>query len=213
MFFHSIGVLPLFMSLMLSGLFYLKFQRESKLTEYSLRLESLIDESKFDESVTWEDRRAKYFAALKVLDEAREDHVDLDELLEQAIKPFDLPSVYGAILAHNLQKNLRIADELALLTEKNFELLEAGERLRIGSGGHKGEQVILDNIVPHRYSPELEMRFGNLLLKPESIWRSYPDRIRDDAIPVMSACRSAELMTETSYARALTALKRTSGNL
>jgi hypothetical protein len=79
--------------------------------------------------------------------------------------------------------------------------------MKIGTGGYAGEYVVLDNTVPNRYSPELEMRFANLLLKPESVWRTFPDRMGEEALQIMSACRGASLMTETSYARALKALQ------
>ena len=79
--------------------------------------------------------------------------------------------------------------------------------MRIGAGGYVGESAVLDNVVPHRYSPELEMRFANLLIKPEVVWRSFPDKIGEEAMQIMSACRSASIMTETSYARALNAVR------
>ena len=39
--------------------------------------------------------------------------------------------------------------------------LDLGGSLQIEKGGFNGEQVVLSNLVPHRYSPELEMRYAN----------------------------------------------------
>jgi hypothetical protein len=105
-------------------------------------------------------------------------------------------------------RNLEIADEFKLFTEENMRRLERGERPVIGFGGFNGERAVMDTTVPFRYSPELEMRFANLLLKPESVWRRHPDELGSGAMQVMSACRSANMMTETSYARALNAVRR-----
>lgn len=205
--FRSIGLLPLLMTLTVGSLFLLKFHRESKLTEYSLRLGELIDESKFDESTLWKERQLHFFDALVLLDEARMKRLDLDELLEKTTENLSLPAVYGPVLAMGLLNNLEIADQFQLLTIENRDRLAAGGRLRIGGGGYSGEFAVLDNVVPHRYSPELEMRFANLLIKPESVWRTFPDKIGDEAFQIMSACRSASIMTETSYARALKAVR------
>ena len=50
-----------------------------------------------------------------------------------------------------------------------------------------------------------------MLLKPESVVKRYPDQIGAGAMLVMTACLSSDLMTETSYARAMTAAKRSGG--
>ncbi len=103
--------------------------------------------------------------------------------------------------------NLDIADEFQILTSVNRDRLVAGNQMRIAAGGYTGELAILDNVVPHSFSPELEMRFANLLLKPESVWRRFPDQLGTEAMQGMSACLSASMMTETSYARALKAVQ------
>lgn len=206
--FRSIGFLPLLMTLTLGSLFFLKFHRDSKLAEYSHRLEELIDESTFDAGTLWNERQRRYFDALLLLDEAREERLDLDKLLEHTVGNLNLPAVYRPVLAMTLLNNLEIADEFQLLTEANRDRIASGQHPKIGAGGYSGEYAVLDNTVPNSYSPELEMRYANLLLKPESVWRRFPDKIGDEALRIMSACRSASLMTETSYARALKAVQQ-----
>jgi hypothetical protein len=193
------------MTIMMGGLFVLKFHRESEQTEYALKLEALVDESKFDESMSWKLRRHNYFQALALMDEAQEKRVDLGKLLKQVTEAIEVPEAYRPVLAASLTRNYELALELKLLTGENMARLEAGGRLKIGAGGNVGEFVVLDNIVPYRYSPELEMRYANLLLKPESIARRYPDEMGEGAVLVMNACRSAQLMTEVSYVRAMRA--------
>ena len=204
---RSIGFLPLLVTVSLGSLFFLKYQKESKMTEYSLKLEALVDESKFDEGTLWKERQLRFFDALRVLQEARVERLDLGKLLEQATGNLNLPPVYAPVLASGLLRNLEIADEFQLLTDSNRDRLSRSQRMRIGAGGYAGESAVLDNVVPHRYSPELEMRFANLLIKPEVVWRSFPDKIGEEAMQIMSACRSASIMTETSYARALNAVR------
>ena len=206
--FRSIGFLPLLITITLGSLFALKFQRESRLAEYSQRLEELIDESTFDAGTLWKERQQRYFDALLLLSEARAAQLDLDKLLEQAVGNLDVPTVYRPVLAMTLLNNLEIADEFQLLTAANRERIASGQHPLIGAGGYSGEYAVFDNTVPNSYSPELEMRYANLLLKPESVWRRFPDKIGDEALQIMSACRSASLMTETSYARALKAVQQ-----
>ena len=195
-------------TLAMGVLFLLKFQKESTETEYALKLQALVDESKFDDTTEWKERRKKYFQALAILDQAQEARVDLDAVLELATSEIDVPEEYRPVLVAGLQRNLKIAEELGILTSENMERLEAGGRLKINGGGYKDEMVVLDNIVPHRFSPELEMSYANLLLKPESVLRRYPDTIAEGAMVVMTACRSAEIMTETSFKRTVVAARQ-----
>lgn len=206
--FPSIGFLPMLMALMLGVLFTLKFHKESRQTEYAIKLQFLIDEAKYDGNVAWKARRSNYFQALKVLSDARAKDVDLEDLLDQAVEEMGTDRAYSGVLAAGLLRNLDLADEMDLLTDENFKLLEAGEKLKIGAGGFEGEDVVLGNLLPYRYSPELEMNYANLLLKPERVARRYPDQIGKGAITVVTACRNAELISETSFERAMRAVQK-----
>ena len=205
---RSIGFIPLLTTIAMGVLFFLKFQKESTETDYALQLQELIDESQFGETSLWKDRRARYFKALALLDEARGAKVDLERVLELATEELEVAEAYRPVLAAGLMRNLDLADEYGLLTAENMERLDTGGLVLIESGGFNGERVVLDNLVPHRYSPELEMRYANLLLKPESVVRRYPDQMGEGAMIVITACLSADLMTETSYRRALQAVQR-----
>ena len=196
------------MTLTMGGLFVLKFQSESKRTEYAMQLSRLIDQTTFDGSMGWNARQQNYYDALAILAEAEEKKVDVEKLISLATEQIEVAPVYRAVLADCLMKNYKIAQEFQLLTAENFDRLKLGEGMKIGGGGYVGEMAVMSNLVPHTYSPELEMRFANLLIKPESVLRRYPDAVAEDAIILMSACRSAEMMTETSYARAMRAMQR-----
>ena len=208
MHFRSIGFLPLLMTIMMGTLFVLKFHRESKRTEFAMQLQKLVDESNYDASITWKIRRENYFHALVLLSQAEAAQVDLDELLEETLSKSEVDKAYLLVLVESLKKNLDLAEEYEILTAANMERLANGRRLVIGTGGYEGEEIVLDNVIPFRYSPELEMRYANLLLKPESVLRRYPDQIGEGALATMSACRQAELMSEASYERAVRQMRR-----
>ena len=196
-------------TLAMGVLFLLKFQRESTEEEYSLRLQGLINESSYDEHTVWEERQANYLKALAVLAEARDANVKLEALIDEVAETLKLPAPYRPALTHGLLTNLSLAEEYGLLTEENLRKIEHGEELRIKAGGYSGENLVVDQTVPYRYSPELEMRFANLLLKPESVVRRYPDQFGESALLVMTACRQSDLMSESSYARTLQVVRRT----
>ncbi|MFT5105410.1 MAG: hypothetical protein ACI9UA_001029 [Pseudoalteromonas tetraodonis] len=194
-------------TLMMGGLFVLKFTGEATQTEYALKIKVLIDETSLEGAIDWDTRRRNFFEALDLMAQAKAEQIDLDKVLEKATAELDLPDAYKRVLHDSLLLNLNIAIEMELLTEENFAKLDAGELLMIGAGGFNGEDVVLGNTVPHSYSPELEMRFANLLLKPQRVARRYPNEMGEGAMAMMNACRSAEMMTETSYARAIQALR------
>ena len=79
---RSIGFIPLLTTLAMGVLFFLKFQRESTEAKFAYELKGLVDESEFEATTSWKDRRVRYFKALALLAEARDAKVDLEKLLE-----------------------------------------------------------------------------------------------------------------------------------
>jgi len=193
----------------MGALFLLKFQQESTETEYALLLKGLVDEGAYSSGTDWEIRKKNYLQALVLLDKAEKDKIEIESLIEGVAEDLGLPKTYQPALQVSLMRNLDIAQQYGLLTAENIANIESGDDLRISRGGYEGELAFVDNTVPHRYSPEIEMRFANLLIKPESIVRRYPDRISEGAVLVMNACRDAEWVSESSYDRTLSIVRRT----
>ena len=195
------------MLVMLGALFTLKFYSETKRTEIALQVRALVDESRYDESATWAIRRSNYLEALKILNEARADKVKMDDLVDEAVEGLGEDPVYAAAVGVGLLRNLDLAEEYHLFNETNEERYEHGGDLKIGKGANRGEVIILDTVVPYRFSPELEMSFANLMFKPKSMAEKHPNRFGEGSQAVLTACRQANILTDASFNRAIRAME------
>ena len=82
-----------------------------------------------------------------------------------------------SLVKNQLARNLKIADELGLLTPENCERLKRGNAAIITRGPYAGETVEIDHIVPFSLAPEVGNELANLEMLPKTSNRQKSDRV------------------------------------
>ena len=75
----------------------------------------------------------------------------------------------ASLVKESLLHNLKIADELGLLTSENKNHLRGGHAATITRGPYKGDTVEIDHVVPISLAPELGNELANLEMIPKTI--------------------------------------------
>lgn len=83
----------------------------------------------------------------------------------------------ASLVKNQLARNLKIADELGLLTPENCERLKRGNAAIITRGPYAGETVEIDHIVPFSLAPEVGNELANLEMLPKTSNRQKSDRV------------------------------------
>jgi hypothetical protein len=86
----------------------------------------------------------------------------------------------AALVNNQLVRNLKIADELGLLTADNRERLKHGNAAIITRGPYTGETVEIDHIVPFSLAPEVGNELANLEMLPKTLNRKNPTVLASD---------------------------------
>jgi hypothetical protein len=112
------------------------------------------------------------------------------------------------LVRDSLLRNLRIAEQLGLLTEANRVRLRSGDAGVITLGPYAGETVEIDHVVPISLAPELGNELANLEMLPRSLNRSKSNRVGARQLDVAEDFFEAGLLTPDSMARLKDAARR-----
>jgi 5-methylcytosine-specific restriction endonuclease McrA len=104
----------------------------------------------------------------------------------------------ASLVKSNLVRNLKIADELGLLTTENRDRLRRGHAATITRGPYAGESIEIDHIVPVSLAPELGNELANLEMIPKSINRKKSNRVGDRQFELAQQFYRAGLLSESA---------------
>lgn len=109
----------------------------------------------------------------------------------------------AALVKSSLLNNLKIADELGLMTDENRDRLRHGNAAIVTQGPYQGETVEIDHIVPYSLAPEVGNELANLELLPNTLNRRKSNRIGSRQLAHAEKLRAAGLLGRDSYNRVL----------
>lgn len=85
----------------------------------------------------------------------------------------------ASLVKNQLDRNLKIADELGLLTAENRDRLKRGNAAIVARGPYSGETVEIDHIVPFSLAPEVGNELANLEMLPKTLNRQKSNRVNE----------------------------------
>ncbi len=100
-----------------------------------------------------------------------------------------------------LLRNLKIADELGLLTAEGRQSLRRGHAALVTKGPYEGDPTEIDHIVPISLAPELGNELANLEMLPKSLNRRKSDRVGQRQLDVAEQFFQAGLLSRESLDR------------
>jgi hypothetical protein len=103
--------------------------------------------------------------------------------------------------ATNLLRNLKIADELGLLTPENQSCLRSGKAATITQGPYRGNLAEVDHIVPVSLVPEVGNELANLELMPAPLNRQKSARVGPRQLAHAEAMEAAGLLKSGTLPR------------
>ena len=107
----------------------------------------------------------------------------------------------ASLVKASLSRNLKIADGLGLLTDKNREALRRGKAAMVARGPYAGEPVEVDHIVPYSLAPEVGNELANLEMLPRTLNRSKSNRVGERQWAYAQKLFAAGLLSEQSLAK------------
>lgn len=107
----------------------------------------------------------------------------------------------AGLVQESLLRNLKIADELGLLTEENLDRLRRGQTAVVTKGPYVKENVEIDHIVPISLAPELGNELANLEMLPAGLNRRKSNRVGERQLATARRFNSVGLLSRESLAR------------
>lgn len=107
----------------------------------------------------------------------------------------------AALVKASLLRNLKIADELGLLTADNQKRLRQGHAAVVTIGPYAGESVEIDHIAPYSLAPEAGNELANLEMLPRTLNRQKSDKVGERQLAHADRLHKAGLLTDESLAR------------
>jgi hypothetical protein len=121
--------------------------------------------------------------------------VSLSQRLNSTTEP------QASLVKASLLRNLKIADELGLLTAENRERLRRGNAAVVTRGPYAGANVEIDHIVPVSLAPEVGNELANLEMLPAPLNRLKSNRVGPRQLSHAEALAQAGLLSPESLAR------------
>ncbi|MHB1305633.1 MAG: hypothetical protein ACYDC1_16400 [Limisphaerales bacterium] len=135
------------------------------------------------------------------LDDARRKGLDPTTAVDLVLTFQGVKGARAELTRDALLRNLRIADQLGLLTPDNRVRLERGAAAVVTVGPYRGEAAEVDHLVPVSLAPELDTVLANLEMLPESLNRRKSNRVGERQWSLAEAFFEAGLLTEESLDR------------
>lgn len=107
----------------------------------------------------------------------------------------------ASLVRESLLRNLKIGEELGLLTDDNRRRLREGNAAVITLGPYAGEPAEIDHIIPHSLAPEAGNELANLEMLPKTLNREKSNRVGDRQLSHAKRLLDAGLLTPESFAR------------
>jgi hypothetical protein len=104
----------------------------------------------------------------------------------------------ASLVKNQLVLNLKIADELGLLTADNRDRLKRGNAAIVTRGPYSGEPVEIDHIVPFSLAPEAGNELANLEMLPKTLNRQKSDRVNERQVAYAEKLFEAGLLSKSS---------------
>lgn len=135
------------------------------------------------------------------LDQARRRGLPPETAISLAQKVNQTSEPRASLVKAGLLRNLKIADQLGLLTPDNQQRLRRGQAAVVTRGPYMGQYVEIDHIVPISLAPELGNELANLEMLPARLNRSKSDWVGPRQLAHAHALAKAGLLTAESLAR------------
>ncbi len=135
------------------------------------------------------------------LDEGRRRGASPEVTLDWAFRLNGTTEPRAPFAKATLVRNLKIAEELGILTEVNRDRLRRGLAGHVSRGPYTGQEVEIDHIVPVSLVPELDKELANLEMLPEKLNQRKSNRVEDRQLAVAAEFAKAGLITQESLNR------------
>ena len=106
---------------------------------------------------------------------------------------------YAGFVRWGLLENLKIANELGLLTPEGMAELRRGKSATITKGQYAGQEAEADHVIPRTVCPELQNQVMNLELLPAALNRAKSDKVTERAIVFCKELYDAKLLSEEGW--------------
>jgi len=107
----------------------------------------------------------------------------------------------ASLVKAGLLRNLKIAEQLGLLTPDNKERLRRGQAAVVTRGPYAGQAVEIDHIVPISLAPEIGNELANLEMLPARLNRGKSDWVGPRQLAHAELLAKAGLLSAESLAR------------
>lgn len=121
--------------------------------------------------------------------------LSLAQILNQTREP------RAGLVKASLLRNLKIADELGLLTVENRKRLRQGNAALVTRGPYNAEAVEIDHIVPYSLAPEAGNELANLEMLPRTLNRQKSNKVGERQTAHAQKLHDAGLLTKDSLER------------
>lgn len=106
---------------------------------------------------------------------------------------------YAGFVRWGLLKNLKIANELGLLTPKGMAELRRGKSATITKGQYAGQEAEADHVIPRAVCPELQNQVMNLELLPAALNRAKSDKVTEREMVFAKELYDSKLLSEEGW--------------
>ena len=108
---------------------------------------------------------------------------------------------HASVVKESLLRNLKIADQLGLLTPENLDRLRKGQAANVTKGPYAKFPVEIDHIVPYSLAREVGNELANLEMLPEPLNRRKSNRVGERQISHARKLLDAGLLSRESFQR------------
>lgn len=152
----------IFIALLITGLYAVRFDRIGGVDRYAQRLSTMLDKRLINGYVNSNERARRLNHITVILHEAESKSLDLELIIGEALEKNEISPEYLAAASHCLVSNLREAEDLGLLTDENKELIATGDQPIVTRGGFLGDTAGFRPLLDYRAARSLSNNFLNM---------------------------------------------------
>lgn len=135
------------------------------------------------------------------LDESRDQGLSPERAIQMAQLLNGTQEPRAHLVKESLLRNVKIADELGLLTDANKDRLRRGSSAQVSRGPYAGEPVEIDHIVPFSLARELGNELANLEMLPKTLNRRKSNHVQQRQLDYALKFFQAGLLRKESLDR------------
>lgn len=134
--------------------------------------------------------------AVAWLHEGRQQDLEVDLVIEDALRRAAISGRAGELTKAALLRNLKVAQELGVLDSAGLADMKMGRPTTIRRGPYQGDDLAVDHIIPVAVAPELGPLIANLELLPARMNAAKRGKVGERQVDLARKFRAAGLLSE-----------------